>query len=61
CIRDRKKEIKQILLDIQDMLNNLQLLVSQRQEHIMEQLPKDIEKGSLHKVLGYEEDFNLAD
>jgi len=26
---------------------------------LMEQLPKDIEKGSLHKVLGYSEDFNL--
>lgn len=28
---------------------------------LMEQLPKDIEKGSLHKVLGYSEDFNLQE
>lgn len=30
-------------------------------EEITEQLPKNIEKGSLHKVLGYSEDFNLQD
>lgn len=28
-------------------------------EEITEQLPKNIDKGSLHRVLGYSEDFNL--
>ncbi len=48
---------KEQLQEVMEKLN----IISEKVDKLMEQLPKDIEKGSLHQVLGYDKDFNLQD
>lgn len=67
------KSYREKLTELKELIEQLQLKIEQCskkgkkrtqkevKEPIEEQLPKDIDKGSLHRVLGYDEDYNLQD
>lgn len=58
------KSIKQELIETKQLIEQCSKKKKQTVKEttgIVEQLPKDIEKGSLHKVLGYAEDTNLSE
>lgn len=68
---------KEKLIELQGLIEKLQIIIEQKinescsgrkkklkkeeKEKIEEQLPKNIDKGSLHDVLGYSKDYNLQE
>ena len=58
------KSIKQDLVEAKQLIEQCSKKKKETVKEtteIVEQLPKDIDKGSLHKVLGYDEDTNLSE
>lgn len=44
-----------------NVLQEIRSTFVEMKQLLAEQLPKNIDKGSLHKILGYDEDTNLAE
>ena len=59
------KVIKQELVETKQLIEQCskkkKQTVKETTVEITEQLPRNIDKGSLHKVLGYDEDTNLSE